>query len=517
MNAPNWAGAVLVAFAGCAGPHTRLPAGHYPPPQGSPDAATAGVLAHAPPRPAPPPLDVKGKPFELPPQLPGGGAPILVPPPFNKDTPQTEREAAVRKAYPALTPVAKWDGPAGGAPLTLADLRQLAAANSPVLRRAAAEADAVYGQVIQAGLHPNPTVGYQADQIQPSLRVPAASNGSGAGQQGGFVNALIKTAGKLKLAQQVAGFDYINALVAVRRAEADVATAVRAQYFAVLVARQGVEVNRALARLADEVYQLQLARVAAGQAAGYEPLQLYAQAEQARNGLVQAEATHRAAWRQLGAAAGRPDLPPAPLAGSAEADPPAFDQEKMRDWVLDQHTDVLTARNTLAQAQANLTLQRRAVIPDLSTYQYHEYDNLAQTYQFGLQVGVALPLTDRNQGAIRTAAARIGKAGADLEATQNELTGKVAEAYGRYEANRTVAARYRTLILPNMTRAYRALILRYQTEPERVSFDDIVGAQQNLGTALQAYLTALDAQWKAVVDLANLGQLDDLFPPPPVP
>ncbi|MBN8934350.1 MAG: hypothetical protein J0G97_21790, partial [Rhizobium pusense] len=33
-----------------------------------------------------------------------------------------------------------------------------------------------------------------------------------------------------------------------------------------------------------------------------------------------------------------------------------------------------------------------------------------------------------------------------------------------------------------------------------VSFDDIVGAQQNLGMALQTYLTALDAQWKAVVD-----------------
>ena len=45
----------------------------------------------------------------------------------------------------------------------------------------------------------------------------------------------------------------MNVVVAVRRSEVDVASAVRTQYFAVLVARQSVEVNRALAQLADDV------------------------------------------------------------------------------------------------------------------------------------------------------------------------------------------------------------------------------------------------------------------------
>ena len=499
----------LAALAGCAGP--RLPAAHYPPRQGPPDAHAAGVLTYTPPRPTP---DPKAGPFDLPQSLPGAAAPPIAPPKFDKDAPQTEREAAVRKLYPALSPVGHLDAPAGE-PLTLADLRQMAATYSPVLRRAAAEADAAYGQVIQAGLHPNPTVGYQADAVQPALRVPEGVAGSGGGQQGGFVNQLIKTAGKLKLAQQVAGFDYVNALVAVRRAEADVAAAVRAQYFAVLVARQGVEVNRALVALADEAYRRQLAETAAGQTAGYEPLQMHAQAEQARNALTQAEAAYRGAWRQLAAAVGRPDLPPAPLAGSAENPPPAFDLDRLRAWVLDQHTDVLTARNTQAQAAANLELQRRTPIPDLATYQYHEYDNLAQTYQYGLQIGFQLPAFDRNQGNIRTAAGRIARAAAQLEATQTDLSGRVAEAFARYEANRTIAARHRDHILPSLTRAYRAVARRNQTEPDKVAFDDVVLAQQNVGAALQAYLSALDAQWRAVVDLANLGQLDDLFPPPP--
>ena len=510
MNAPpGTALACLVALAGCAGP--RLPAAHYPPPSGPPDTRAVGVLTDPPPRPPP---DPKAGPLALPPSLPGAAAPPLVPPKFDKDTPQAEREAAVRKAFPALTPVGAAEPPAG-APLTLADLRQLAAAHSPVLRRAAAEADAAHGQVIQAGLHPNPTVGYQADAVQPWLRVPEGSTASGAGQQGGYVNQLIKTAGKLKLAQQVAGFDYVNALVAVRRAEADVAAAVRTQYFAVLVSRQAVEVNRAVVALADEVYRRQLAQAAAGQAPVYEPLQAHAEAEQARIALTQAEAAHRAAWRQLAAAVGRPDLPPAALVGSAEVAPPSFDADRLRAWVLEQHTDVLTARNAHAQAQANVVLQRRAPIPDVSTYQYHEYDNLAQTYQYGLQIGVQLPLFDRNQGNVHTAAARVVRAAAQVEAAQTDLAGRVAEAFGRFEANRAVAARYRDGILPSLTRAYRAMAQRNQTEPDAVSFDDLVKVQQDLGQALQAYLTALDAQWRAVVDLANLGQLDDLFPPAP--
>ncbi|HEY1186996.1 MAG TPA: TolC family protein [Gemmata sp.] len=490
-----------------------------PPSTGPHDARTTDVLgpAVAHPPSVPPKAPEKGPPgrppFDLPAALPGASAQPIVPPRFAKDTPATEREKAIRKAYPEIAPVGA-SAPAPSGPMTLAELQHLATENSPVIRRAAAEADAQYGAVIQAGLYPNPTVGYQVDQIQPGLRIPPGATFSGAGQQGAFINQLIKTAGKLSLAQKVAGFDYINALVAVRRAQIDVTTAVRTAYFAALVAERGVEVNRALVGLADEVYQLQLKQLAAGEAAGYEPLQLYAQAEQARNALTQAENTSRAAWIQLAAAAGRPDLTPAALVGSADAPAPVFDFATVQARALDQHTDVLTARNTIARADVNLKLQRRLPIPDLTTNQYHQYDNAAQTYQFGVQLGVQLPLWDRNQGNIHQATAQVVRANQALLTTQNELIGQLAEAFGRYNTNRAIAERYRDKIIPNLTRAYRALIRRYQVEPEKVGFNDIVVAQQNLTQALQAYLSALDGQWRAVVDVANLGQLEELFPEP---
>ena len=152
-----------------------------------------------------------------------------------------------RRNYPPVAPVSA-ALPAEGRPLSLAELQAFALANNPAIRRARADAEAAYGTVIQQGLHPNPTVGYQVDQWQPGLFTPPGSTSSGKGQQGGFVNQLVKTAGKLRLQQLVAGVRLPETpWVAVRRAEVDVTAAVRSAYFGALVARQGVEVYAALA------------------------------------------------------------------------------------------------------------------------------------------------------------------------------------------------------------------------------------------------------------------------------
>lgn len=507
MRATRFILTPLIILAGCLGKPVHLPDGIVPPSSHSPlDQASATKLAEGVPRAEKP--RVPGKGFELPPGLPGAEAAPLALPAFKPEDPPSRREAEVARAFPRLPALPEEKQPPGE-PLTLSGLQAMALAGSPVVRKARAEAEAAYGTFIQAGLYPNPTVGYQVDQWQPFLREPLRNQG----QQGVFVNQLIKTAGKVPLAQMVAGFDYLIALVAQKRAEVDLANQVRSQYFAVLVAREGVRIHRKLIELADEVYALQLKQVAAGQAAGYEPLQLYAQAVQARSSLAQAEATAGAAWRQLAATLGQPGLAPAALAGAIDLPPPAFDLEQLRARMQESHTDIAEARNLLAQARVNLTLQHRIPKPDLQTNGYLQYDTLAQGYQFGIQLGVTLPVADRNQGNIRHAESRVVMAQEGLEAKRNELDARLAEAFGRFTGARIAAANQREAVLPNLVRAYRGIIRRYQAEPDKVGFNDIVVAQQNLAQALQTYLSFLDSQWKAAVDVASASQLDDLFAP----
>jgi cobalt-zinc-cadmium efflux system outer membrane protein len=455
------------------------------------------------------------KTFELPPGLPGADASPVKTPRFAKDTPASERLRLIREAYPSLLSTEATATP-GGTAFTLGELQQIARANSPVLKRAVADVQVAYGQVIQAGLHPNPTIGYEVDQWQPG---PPPKHNSG--QQGGFANQLIKFPGKLSLAQAVAGFDYMNAHVAVRRAEVDVMAAVRSNYFQVLIAQKGIEVNRALVALADEVYQLQLKQLAAGEAAGYEPLQLYAQAVQARNSLVQTEVSYRANWQQLAAALGQPNLPLASVSGRVDMPVPVIDQDGARARIVEAHTDILAARNKILQAQVNLRLQKLNRAPDLLTNAVYQYDAAALNPQFNLQLGVPVPLFDRNQGNIRSAQSQMASASAALAAAENDLLSRLADAMGRYNANKIIVENYRDKILPALSQAYRGLIRRYQQEPAdlpaggKVAFNDIVVAQQNLAQALQTYLGALGTQWQAVVDLANLLQVEELYSAPP--
>jgi cobalt-zinc-cadmium efflux system outer membrane protein len=60
-------------------------------------------------------------------------------------------------------------------PLTLEQLEQWALASNPTLAQAVADVDTASGRAIQAGIPPNPTVGYTGQQI--------GSQGT-AGQQG---------------------------------------------------------------------------------------------------------------------------------------------------------------------------------------------------------------------------------------------------------------------------------------------------------------------------------------------
>src|SRR5439155_1651683 len=87
----------------------------------------------------------------IPPEVPGSEAPPIKFRTRREDREARERE--VQQIYPPLPPLPAeppaLPGP-GGRPYTLADLHQLAAANSPTLRQAAAAVEQAKGNLIQA-------------------------------------------------------------------------------------------------------------------------------------------------------------------------------------------------------------------------------------------------------------------------------------------------------------------------------------------------------------------------------
>jgi cobalt-zinc-cadmium efflux system outer membrane protein len=441
--------------------------------------------------------------FELtiPQPIPGSDTPLVKLP---ED--RAERGAVVARLFPPLPPLSEepvaMPGP-HGRPYTLADLQQLAAANSPTLRQAVSDVEAARGLLVQALLYPNPTVGYEAG---------ANANNTATGTEGVFIDQTIITGGKLKLAGATAQMNLKNAELALKRARYDLATTIRSDYYTLLVAKETVRVNKALARFTDEIYRLQADLLGGGFAASHEPAALRSQAFLVRLGYRQAIAGYLYAWKQLVADMGLKQLPFSAVAGEVDRLVPYYDYDAVLAYVLRNHTDVLAARNTLQGARYGLKLAQVTPVPDVDVRGDIWKENTVQPFQnfHALQISIPFPVWDRNQGNIRAAASALVRAGEGPHQVEVALTSGLAAAYAAYKTNLYAIEYYRRNILPDQVRYYRGVFERRRIDPS-VAFGDLVQAQQVLVADVTAYLGILGSLWTSVVNVANYLQTDDLF------
>jgi cobalt-zinc-cadmium efflux system outer membrane protein len=437
----------------------------------------------------------------VPPGLPGADAPPIMKFPENP----VQKKRYLQELFPPLPPapqlVQAAPGPEGR-PMTLADLQRLAALYSPAIKSAEAAVEAAKGAAKQAGAYPNPAFFFEQDTV---------GTGS-AGYEGFGIHQTVKTANKLKLQQAAAMMDLLNARLALKRAYADLAYQVRTNYFAVLVALESVKINEALYQFTNEIYRVQVELVEGAIAAPYEPLQLRPLAIQARFNLVQAQNQYLASWKQLAATLGLRDMPPTELVGRVDMPVPVFEYNNVLSRVLANHTDVLTAVNSIQKARFNLQLAKVSPVPDvdLNILAQKDYTAPPNPIVHSLQVSVPVPVFDQNLGGIKQAEAQLAQAAAGPDQARNSLTITLADAFNRYETARENVDISMQQIR-DQVRAYRNLYARRQSDPTAVGFGDVVTAQQTLAGYIAGYVTALGAQWTAVNDVANLLQTSDLF------
>src|SRR5262245_4520421 len=142
--------------------------------------------------------------------------------------------AGFNEAQPAL--------PEG--PLSLGQLLDFAARNNPDLAVARARADAARGRLIQAGLYPNPTFTWEAEDV--------GSEGNAAGAQGPIIAQRIITGGKRRLAEEAAAHGVAAADWQAVTRWFDVVGRVRLTYYELLTAQREVRTHEEIASLAKK-------------------------------------------------------------------------------------------------------------------------------------------------------------------------------------------------------------------------------------------------------------------------
>jgi cobalt-zinc-cadmium efflux system outer membrane protein len=382
--------------------------------------------------------------------------------------------------------------PGTSADLTIDGLIQLGLASNPAVAQAAARVDALRGRWIQAGLPPNPTVGYVGGEI--------GNDGRG-GQNGGFAGQEFVTGGKLRLDQAVVAQEIQRAEQQLAATQLRLTTDVRRAAYAVLVAQRRVE-------LAENLTELSAQAVEASrdlQEAQEIPRAGLLQSElEQQNAVILSQTARNAyssAWRQLTAVVGS-DMPPQPIAGDVSQLPALLDWDEQLARLTTTSPELGAAVADIVRAQT--ALRRAAVepIPNISTQFSVQYDDSTNDTIAGVQAGIPLPLWNRNQGGIRQAQAEVGQARRNAERVELDLKRRLAEAFQTYASARAQAETYATLILPKAQQTFELVQRGYRLG--EIGYLDLLTAQRTYSQTNLAYLDALAALWASYVEIDGL-------------
>jgi cobalt-zinc-cadmium efflux system outer membrane protein len=396
-------------------------------------------------------------------------------------------------------------------PRKLEDFLSAADKNNPTLQQAAAIVRRSQAEAKQAALYPNPSVGYEGDQIR--------GGSYGGGEQGGFVEQTIVLGGKLGLRRDIYEQQKRSDEVAAEAQLARVHNDVAQMFYDALSAQQMVAVRGRLLGVARDAVETahQLANV--GQADSPDVLQAEVEAEQADIDYTLAQRSYLEKFKALAARAGTPALETAPLDGALDS-PPEMDAARVVDSIVQQGPTVREAEQQLAIAQARLKDARREVVPDLQL-KAGEQANLEQlnsdpARKTGAQsfasVGIELPLWNRNQGNVQAAQADLEQARQEIARTQLSLREQAEVLAQNYLSAKSEAERYRTALLPRARHAYELYLDKYRNMAQ--AYPQVIVSQRTLFELEVRYIDSLDRIWQNAIALQNFTLQGGLEKPP---
>lgn len=363
--------------------------------------------------------------------------------------------------------------------LTLADLEAMAFRNHPTLVAAAARMNAARGRQVQAGLYPNPVMGYHATEI---------GNQGTAGQQGGFVAQRFITGGKLRLDTAIAGREVDEAHFRFHAQEQRVLSDLHVRFYETQVAQRRIEMTKQLAQIGDELVRATESLIDARQGTENDLLQAEIRADESHILVDNARNQHLESWRRLLAVAALPTMEMMPLSGELEADLPSLDWEASYALVLDNNPVLNAARTRVDRASLSVRRARKTVIPDVELMVSARHHNISHSDVANVQLGIPIPIFNRNQGNIRSAEAEWVTAFNEVKRIELSLQDRLAVAYRRYANASQQVERYRERMIPRSRRSLNLVINGY--EKGQVEYLTLLTAQQ---TYLQVNLSYLDS------------------------
>lgn len=384
--------------------------------------------------------------------------------------------------------------------LTLQQLENLAVQNNPTLEQARAETWKAYGRYVQAGLYPNPEVGYAASEV---------GNEGRAGQQGIYVQQEFVFGNKLALSQNIGAAERTAAEHALALQEQRVRNNVRLEYYGILTASKNREIAAQLLQVAENAAQLAKVRREQGEASRLDELQARGEQQRAAVTAAQAENGLAAAWKKMQAVVGDPTLSPQTLAGSLEeATLPDISYQEILSQLEVTSPQIRLAEARIGRAQAAYSRAEVEPIPNVTLQNTVQYDDSTEFTVVGIQVTLPIPVFDRNQGNITVAEQDWIQASRETARLRLSLQRNLASRWQQFSNARIQVQRYRDELLPTVSDTLN--LTREAYKAGEVDYIRLLTAQRTYTETYRDYVAALGLAWREAVHLNGLLLSDGL-------
>lgn len=411
------------------------------------------------------------------------------PPPVRTVSHQSDENAGIGEAVPLAMPLALEPVPtpittesADG--LSLEAIEQMALANNPAIKQASAASARAGGIRTQVGLKPNPTFGYNGVQLADA----------GTDQHSLFIEQTFVRGDKLAWNRQVIGHDVnvMNWLVETQRER--LRTDVRLAFYEALAAQKRLELSREFRSVAQKGVTVSEERVKGDVGTRPDVLQSEIQLNEVELAIQQAEFEYTAAWNELAALTGVPDLAQSSLIGDLDSTETTRSAESEFAQIVATSPLLAAAQARVCRAKANLERQRVQPVSNVTGHFGAGHDNGTGQGFMNVQLSLPVPVYNKNQGNIRAAYAEYCAATQNVDRIRVSIRRDLARVMREYQVAEATVHQYEQTILP---KAMEALALM-QEGREAGEFDFL-----RVLTSRRAYF---DANIKYVVALGQLAQ-----------
>src|SRR5262245_41694310 len=391
-----------------------------------------------------------------------------------------------------------------GCVLTLADLERMALQANPTLAEAQAAIRAAEGRRVQAGLWPNPVIGYTGEEF--STRAFGEKS-----EHFAFVEQTILLGGKLGKSQRIFAQEKVLAEQEAIAQRQRILNTVRILFYEALGAQRRIETRAELVRIAREAVGVTEQLFNVGQADRPDTYEIEIEAQRAQLDLIMAENRQDQVWQQLGAVIGDPLLEPVRLAGDLEKGLPVLDQELVLAMLLRESPELKRAQAAVERARAAISRSRAERVPDLFIRGGVGYSKellesrnprlAGQTTgpEGFFEVGVRLPLFNRNQGNIASSVAELQIAEREVCRIELVLRARMAAVFRDYRNALRVVTQYERQVLPRARRGYQLYLAGFRQMA--AAYPQMLIAQRTLFQEQDAYIDALVGVWQNAIQL----------------